>query len=225
MAKNISLSAEARQEKEGKLQKVDKKDYLPAVLYGPGAKNRHLKIKKLDFEKIYKEAGVSNLVELKIDQDAPVKIIIKDVQRDVIKNNLTHADFYQIDMTKTITTEIPLHFTGESKAVKDLGLILVKNIDNLEVECLPGDLIDHINVDISSLNTQEDIIKISNLNIPTGLKVLHHNIDDIVANIVEQEIEETKVEAPAAEATAGGSENVEEKAGGKSEEKTPAAKK
>lgn len=229
MVKNISLNAEIRQEKEGQLDGADKKVYFPAVLYGPGVKNRHLKIKKFDFEKTFSEAGGSNLVELKIDKETPVKIIIKDTQRNIINNNFIHADFYQVDMTKTITTEIPLHFIGESKAVKDLALILVKSIDYLEVECLPGDLVDHVDVDLSKLNTGDDIIKISDLNIPKGLEILHHHADDIVANVVEQQIEEVKVETPTAETVLKegekAEEKTEEKIAGKAEEKAPEAKK
>lgn len=190
-------------EKRVKNEKLSS-DFLAAVIYGNGVESQSLKIKRLDFEKTFTVAGESNLISLNYG-DGEVKVLVKDTQRDVMKNFFTHVDFYQVNMKEKITTEIPLHFIGESKAVKELGGMLMKETHEVEVECLPIDLVDHIDVDISSLNTYDDVITISDLTLPKGFRLLHNNPEDVVAMVVEPKVEtepEKPVEAAPAEGAA-----------------------
>jgi len=179
----IKLSAQLRnkQEKPGV-------DFIPGVIYGKGVENHNLKIRKVDFEKAFATAGESNLISLDFGS-GPVKVLVKEIQRDVLKNTFTHVDFYQVNMKEKITAEIPLHFVGESKAIKELGGVLIKDMAHLEVECLPGDLIDHIDVDISVLKTFEDGIRINDLVLPKGITPASHTNEMIAA------VREPKVEA------------------------------
>jgi large subunit ribosomal protein L25 len=189
----IKLSAQVRKDKE----RLDA-DFMPAVIYGKGLVTSSLKIKKSDFEKAFKAAGESNLIDLDFGQGA-VKTLIKDTQRDIMKGFFTHADFYQVNMKENIMTEIPLHFIGESKAIKELGGTLIKDMDSVEVECLPSDLVDHIDVDISVLKTYSDAIHVSDLTLPKGLTLVHHT-NEMVAAVKEPRVEEEPV--PVAEAAA-----------------------
>ncbi len=177
-------------------------DFIPAVLYGKGVENQNLKINKVDFEKAFATAGESNLISLDFGAGS-VKVLVKDIQRDVLKHTFSHVDFYQVNMKEKITTEIPLHFVGESKAVRELGGMLMKSINSLEVECLPSDLVDHIDIDVAVLAGYEDVIKVGDLTLPQGLKLVHNNAEDVIAMVVEPkvEVEETKpvAEAPAEE--------------------------
>jgi len=190
----IKLQAQVRELKE----KMDK-DYISAVLYGPGVTNQNLKLKRLDLEKAFALAGESNLIELEIANGQVVKVLVKETQYEPLKGILRHIDFYQVNMTKKINTEIPLHFVGESKAIKELGGMLVKNLDHLEVECLPIDLVDHIDVDISVITELHHPIKISDLVLPKSWE-LENDPSDLVANVVEPNEEEVAPVAPAAEA-------------------------
>lgn len=190
-------------EKRAKNEKLAA-DFIPAVLYGKGVENQSLKLKKVDFEKAFSGAGESNLIDLDLGTGV-VKVLVKDLQRDVLKYTFTHVDFYQVNMKEKITTEIPLHFIGEAKAIKELGGMLMKEINELEVECLPTDLVDHIDIDISVLATFDDVITIGDLVLPKGLKLEHNNAEDVIAMVVEpkaQEVEEVKPveEAPVAAA-------------------------
>ena len=92
-------------------------------------------------------------------------------------------------MSKKLSTEIPLEFVGESKAVKELSALLNKSIDFVSVECLPQDLVNEIEVDISSLEAIGDSIQIKDLVLPPGIKVLN-NPDDAVASVSEPQVEE-----------------------------------
>lgn len=189
---DFKLKAEKREIKE-KLSP----ELIPAVLYGNGLESRSLKLKRVDFDKIFSAAGESNLISLEIGGES-VNVLVKAIQRDVLKHTVSHIDFYQVNMKEKITTEIPLHFINESKAVRELGGMLMRNLNEITVECLPSDLVDHIDVDISVLNTFEDAIQIQDLNIPGTLKILDHNPEDMVVSVIapKAQVEE---EASAAE--------------------------
>ncbi len=173
-------------------------DFIGAIVYGSGLENVLLKLKTVDFAKAFKQAGESNLIDLEIEGQGSFKVLIKEVQRDPVKDFFVHVDFYKVDMDKEITTEIPLEFIGESKAVKELGAMLIKSIDQVEVECLPKDLVDHIDIDISVLAEIGDNLQIKDIKWPKGLKILN-NEEDALASIVEPRVEEEVAPTPVAE--------------------------
>lgn len=172
-------------------------DYIPAVAYGKGLESRSLKVKRSEFEKLFRTHGESTLIALE-HEGASVKVLIKDIQKDVIKNYVTHIDFYQVNMKELVKAEVALHFVGESKAVKELGGTLLKDIDVIEVECLPGDLVDHIDVDISVLNTFDDGIRLHDIKLPQNVKLVSQT-NEMVATIREPKVvvEDTPVAAAA----------------------------
>lgn len=198
MTQAIQLKAEERKNIEGKLEKIDPNLFVPINVYGQNFKNKHAQVKAQDLKKAYETAGESNLLDLQIGSEEPLKVMFRDVQVDPVKGIIIHVDFYKVDMTKTITTEIPLEFIGESNAVKTLGGVLNKSFNEIEVECLPGDLIDHIKVDISCLETFDDAIKMQDLNLPKGMALVS-NTNDVVVSVVETRVEEEPTVAPVAE--------------------------
>lgn len=181
----VKLSAQKREKNE----KLDK-NHLAAVVYGKNVEAQSLKVNKMEFEKVFAAAGESNLIKLDLGS-GPMNVLVKDTQRDVMKNTFSHVDFYQVNMKEKLNVEIPLHFEGEPKAVKELGATLVKELHEIKVECLPTDLVDHIIVDVSVLHSFDDVIRISDLPLPKGMEIL-----DELATIVAR-IEEPKEEAPA----------------------------
>lgn len=219
MVKEIKLDVQARTEKKGQAKKIRTNGFIPAVLYGPGMVTHNLKVKRHDFEQVFALAGESHLIDLAIDGKETVKVIIKDIHRNPIKDEIIHADFYKVDMKKKIEVEIPLHFIGEAKAVKELGGTLVKNIDSLEVKCLPGDLIDKFDIDLSVLETFDDFIRVRDLNLPSTLEIIYQP-ESLVAHVVEPRVEEEVVEEEVIEEEEkeAGAEAGEEKAEEKKEE-------
>jgi len=194
MEKTISLKAFERKETNGKVQAIRKAGYLPAVLYGGKQPARALKVLKSEFEKVYKQAGENTLLELAIDSDKPVKVLIYDVQKEAVKDRLNHVDFFRVDMKKKVVTEIPLAFIGESKAVKEQGGSLIKNLDSIEIECLPEDLVHEINIDISRMENLEDFLKVSDIALPQGIKAITDG-EVIVASVVPPRVEEEPIAA------------------------------
>jgi len=210
MVKKVSLQAETRKETNGKASVIRESGFLPAVLYGSELKeNKSIKIKELDFKKAFELAGESTLIDLSIDGEEPTKVIIKDIQNDPIKGSIVHVDFYKVNMKEKIEVEVPLNFINEAPAVKELGGTLVKNIETVGAKCLPGDLIDHLDVDLSVLKTFEDSFKIKHLSIPENIELL----EDIETPIVHvMETKEEVIEAPVeSETIEEGKEKKEEK--------------
>ena len=211
-----SLTSEKREQSE-KAGSLRSQGFVPVELYSKNEENMHLKVKIIDFTKIFSEAGESALIDLKLDDKDLGKILIKEVQLDPIKDVIIHADLYKINMKEKITTEIPLLFEGVAPAVKEMGGVLVKQIDKIHVQCLPSDLVHEIKVDLSILATFDEAILIKDLKLPEGIEVLNDETV-LVANVAEpRKIEEIIVESTEEEKEEG--EGDEKSEGEKSEDK------
>src|SRR3990172_1014922 len=136
---SISLKATVRTKSGHKAVDLRKAGKLPAVTYGHGLRPVSIEVDLRAFEKAYAKAGTSTVIQLEMDSDTK-NVVIHDVQYHPVKGFAIHADFYQVRMDEKIKAEVPLKFVGVSTAVKDLGGILVKAMDKLEVEALPQDL-------------------------------------------------------------------------------------
>lgn len=178
------------------MEKVRTSGFLPGVIYGHGLETQSIQINEKDFVKAFKQAGENTLINLNID-GKDQSVLIQDVQYHYLKGQPIHVDFYAVKMDEKLKAKIPIHFIGESPAVKALGGILVKNLSEVEVECLPGDLPTGFEVDISKLNTFEDIIRVSDLIVSDKVKILAHT-DEPVVNVApprtEAELESLKTE-------------------------------
>ena len=205
----IKLKAERRSLPTPALNEGRVKGNIPAELYGMGQKNQHLFLNSAELEKVYAQAGGSRLVDLAIGDEPLFKVLIQAIQRHPVTSRVLHLDLYQVKMDQALTTDIPLVFLGESKAVKELGGTLVKSLEKIAVSCLPQDLIPSLEVDISGLNNFHDVVRVKDLKIPSTIKVLI-NLEEVVATAVPVTVEK---EAPAAAATAAATAEVAGEAG------------
>ena len=145
---------------------------IPAILYGAGAKSVSVSVNGLVFNKLYNEAGESNLIDLSVDGGSEkTKVLIKDAQRDPVRDNFIHVDFMKINMNKEMHATLPVRFVGESPAVKELGGTLIKALEEVHIKCLPKDLVSELSFDLSVLNTFSDIIHVRDLKLPAGIVV------------------------------------------------------
>ena len=195
----IQLKAQARDITGKKVKQGRREGLIPAVVYGNKVKPKNVWVNYVDFNKVYKNAGESTLIELGAQGDAKASVLIHEVQNDPITGSFSHIDFFQVRMDQKLETEVPLEFIGESGAVKSLGGVLIKSIDAIPVSCLPADLPPKIDVDISKLATFNDSIKIGDLKISEKVTV-QIEPETVVANVIpprsEQELAqlEEKVE-------------------------------
>lgn len=220
----IKLIAQKRDIVGKKVQLLREKGLIPAVLYGQGKVGENLSLNLAKFEKVYAQAGGSTLVDLLIDNKKPINVLIHEPQTDPVKDNPIHVDLYKIKMDEEITTAIPLEFIGESIAVKELEGNLIKNKDEVEVTCLPGNLVHNIQVDISVLKTFDDSILVKDLQVPENVKI-NDEPEETVALVnpprSEEELEAMEAEA-ATDAEKEGIEKIEAKAEAEKSEKESA---
>lgn len=182
MAKQtIVLDATTRTEMGKNADALRSQALVPAVLYGKNKENRYITVPAVPFSKVYAAAGESTLVDLRIDSNEPIKTVIYDLQYDPLSNKVAHVDFFQVNMADKLTTSVSFDFVGEARAVKELKGILVKNLTEIEIRCLPGDLISEITVDISKLVDFDASIKIKDIVLPASSEIMHHDPEDVVA--------------------------------------------
>ncbi len=172
-----NLAAEKRAEKGEKTRLTGR---LPGVVYGGTQETQSLQVSLEDFTKLYK-AAKSSLIDLALNGAGKETTLIQDVTFHPVSGRITHFDLRRVDMNKPITATIELKFMGEAPVVKALGGTLVVSISSIEVECLPKDLVTLIEVDLSSLNSFEDTLKVKDLNLPAGMKLVTLSDDDVVA--------------------------------------------
>ena len=189
----LTISAQARKLIGRKTNKLRKENCIPGVVYGPKSENVSIKINKKDFKNVFSKAGESTLIDLKIDDKEVGKVIISDYQVDPVSDEIIHFDLYQVRMDKKITTKASIKFIGESPAVKNEDGVLVKNHDSLEIKCLPKDLINDIEIDLSVLEHIDDVIRIKDLKLSDDIEIMS-DLEETIVNVAhprtEKEMEE-----------------------------------
>ena len=169
MTKNITLDAKIRKDAP---KKESLKNEIPGILYGREVENVMVWLDRKKFTNLHEETGESTVFKLALDGKDERNVLIKEVQKDVLTGEPCHVDFYQVRMDEEIEAEVELVFKGESAAVKELGGILVKNMDAIDVKCLPGDLPPEIEVDITPIKTFDDYIYVKDLPVSEKVEVL-----------------------------------------------------
>lgn len=189
MKKETKLTAEARQ---GGVTAIRNAKNVPGVLYGHGLKSEAIQVNAQQFEKVFATAGNTSLVSLVFGKgEHPV--LIREIQYHPLKGTVQHVDFYQVRLDEAIEAKVPLVVIGESSAVKDLGGVLVRNLDELAVEALPKDLPHNIEVDISGLSNFEKVIRVKDIKLPEGVKT---SVDaEVVAILVQPPRSEEELDA------------------------------
>ena len=187
----LELKAEKREIFGKKLTGTRKAGKMPIVAYGPKEKAASFLVDLKEFKKIFGKAGESSIISLKTADDHK-DVLIHEVNYHPVSNEPIHADLYVIEKGKALKIKVPLEFTGQSQAVKELGGILVKVLYELEIEALPKDLPQHLTVDISPLNTLESQVLVKDIKLPNGVKAINKP-EEVVASIdtVKEEVEET----------------------------------
>ncbi len=184
---NLKITAKKRDKKQNEDLRLQ--GFVPGVIYGPDRKPENIYVNALDLEKLFQQAGESTLIDFELENEKPVKVLIQNLQKDRIKNKIIHVDFKQINMNKKIHANVELKFTNQAPAVKELGGILHTNLEQIEIKCLPNDLINHIDVDLSHLKTFSDAIYVKDLNLGTNIEILT-NPETIIAKVSQPLTEE-----------------------------------
>jgi large subunit ribosomal protein L25 len=200
----IELASTQRTVIKGAAKRLRQKGLVPGILYGHGVENAPLQLEALELSRVLSQAGSSQLIYLRIDDTPSTQpVLVREIQRNVLTGEPLHVDFLAVSMTEKITAQVSITLTGEPEAATRSGGILLQGINAIEIECLPGDLIPSLEVDVSGLEL-DSAIYVSDLSVPTDVTILS-DPQEMVAQVVperlamlgEEEEEELIEEEPA----------------------------
>lgn len=203
MAKEIKVVANKRAKSgSGESRRLRVKGVVPAVIYNDKAESNPIQVNGHDFNLLLRgHANTSLLMTMDLD-GAEKKVLVREVQRHPVSGELVHVDFFEVSMTKKMRVELPLRLEGEPQGVTIGGGVLQHLLRRVTVDCLPGDLVEEIVIDVSALQLGQslsagDIVLDPKLTLITAKDVA-------VATVTEQKAEEEAkpAEGEAAAATA-----------------------
>jgi len=174
---------------------------LPAVVFGHGRASDNVSVDAKAFESLRRHAGPNTLIDLSIDGKKPAPVLVQQVQHHPVTRKPIHLDLYVVKMTEELTVDVQLVSEGESEAVKDRNGTLLHVIEHIRVKALPDHLPQSVRYSIESLATFDDVIKVSDLSLPSDVTLLT-DPNEVVAKVLPPRVEEVE-EPVAAEAEEG----------------------
>jgi large subunit ribosomal protein L25 len=198
----VELRASSRTVQGKKVKQLRAAGWIPAVLFGPDTPSNTIQIENRDLLRVLRETGSTALIDLYVGEQAePKTVLAREVQRNPVTGHLLHVDFYQVRLTEKVKTTPRLEFVGESPLTGAGRAVLIYGMNEVEVECLPTDLINSITVDLSSMESMDDTILVRDLSVPPSVTILA-DPDEVVVSVVasriavKEEAEAEEVEVP-----------------------------
>jgi|SRR5579864_745422 len=195
----MQLKASTRQLIGKRSRRLHRQGKLAAVVYGHNTQPTALELDRLEFQKVFIKSGRTHLVDLVVDGDRTEKVLVREIQTHPRRLGPIHVDFYQVNLEETIEVEVPVHLVGESAAVKRGDADILQPLHTIRVECLPSDIPESFEVDLTPLEEIEMELRVSDLSVPKGVKVLE-DPEDLLVKIVHKREMKVEEELPAAEA-------------------------
>ena len=179
-----------------KVKNLRRQGILPAIIYGTGIEPIPVSLDYHKSSRLLHNVTPSQLVTIKVDGE-DYNALVRDRQRDPVTYNILHVDFLNVSMTERLKAEVSIELVGEAPAVEEVSAILDTQLESLSVECLPGDLPSSIEVDISSLASIGDSLRVGEITLPPNVDVLNEPDESVVVvtfQMMEEEEEEEELE-------------------------------
>lgn len=177
---------------KNRVNKMREENLIPGVIYSRGKETQHVNINGIEFLRVYRVAGTSSMIDLELD-GASTPVIIKDVQRDPVRGNFIHIDFQELNMKEKIKMFIPISILNRDE-IKLQPSTLMQFLDQVEIECLPGDIPFNAEVDVEDIDFTTPIY-VSDLDIAKNEKIeILTELDHVVCTLTEPTIEEEEDE-------------------------------
>ena len=208
----LSLHAEERKVLGKKVKNLRKDGILPAHVFGKGVEGESVSVIAKDFLKVFKTAGETGLIDLKIGDEKVRLVLIREVSYNPVSGDLIHIDFYQVNLSEKVKVSVPIVQIGEQPESVHLGeTIVLQTLNEVEVEALPADLPENIEVDITSLKNVDDAITVGQLSVDKEKITIHADPEEIVVKLAPAVSAETQalLEEQAAEQAAAAAETEE----------------
>lgn len=185
------LKAVKRQIAEkSKLKKLRNENKLPAVVYGKDLETTSITIDEKELSQILKTRGETALINLKLE-DESYPVLIKEVQRNILKNAIDHVDFFNVSMHEEVEYDLPIIVVGKAKGA-EMGGVLQQQKRELAVKSLPGDMLDNIEIDVSDMEIG-DTLTVADLKIDETNTILD-DLDEVIVTLLLPSIEEEEEE-------------------------------
>lgn len=196
MADKIEIAAEVRTAVGTGVKALRRSGKVPAVVYGHNIKAISIQVDAREVSTTLRKIGRNTLITLNVDGGQKM-VLTREIQRDPIRRNIKHIDFYEVNMTEKITASIRVLTVGEPADIKSGAGVLLQERDTLEIEALPSDLIDSVTIDISNLKI-DDAVQVKDIAIPAGIKFLEQPEEEVlrVNRFVEAKVEEVAAAEP-----------------------------
>ncbi len=180
----LSLHAEERKILGKKVKKLRREGQVPGHVFGKGVEGENVLLVAKEFLKIFHQAGETGLIDLKIGTERVRPVLIREVQYNPVSDDLIHVDFYQVNLSEKVKVPVPLVLKGEEAEVVKLGeAIVLQTLNEVEVEALPTDLVENIEVDITSLKAIDDAITVGQLTYDRSKLTLSAGPEEIVVKL------------------------------------------
>lgn len=201
MSENVVLEAQPRAITGKKVSQLRRSGLVPVVVYGPKNEPKNLQIEYRPLQLALMNAGGTHLIDIKSDGGS-MTVLARDVQRDILRGDILHVDFFAVDLKAKINIDVPIHFVGESPAVAARKGILLTGPAMLSIDTLPSHLIDEVEVDLSSLLEVGDAIHVRDLKLGEDITVLN-DPDEMIARVSQTSAARSEEAEEAEEAAAG----------------------
>ncbi len=175
---------------------------IPVEYYGPGVENMSLTVNYGDFRRLYRTAGMNTVIEMNIEGKGMKNVIVHRVDTHPVTDDIAYVEMMNVRMDKEITANVPLRLEGAAPAVKELGAIMIQNMDEVEVTCLPAYLPHEIVVNIDSLVDLSSSIHVSDIVAPDKVKITSDPEASVISMTVANAEEEPVAAEPVDVATA-----------------------
>lgn len=204
MSEHIIQAVGRKDEGKGASRRLRRSGFIPAVVYGGQSAPKSI---QLEHEKIWiasqNEWFYSSILTLEVDGQRE-SVLLRDMQRHPYKQLIMHLDFQRVDANQALRVKVPLHFLNQEKspAGKTAGVVILHELNEIEISCLPKDLPEFIEVDLGELKVG-DIVHLSDLTLPAGVEIpelklgKEHDVAVVIAKHAREEAEESPAEAPA----------------------------
>lgn len=198
MAETIVLEATKRDKIGKQVSQLRAEGVVPGVLYGPTFDAIPLQVEWTTLRPVLMEAGGSKVIKLTMSGEE-YNALVRDVQRDPLRGDVLHIDFYRVRMDVAIRTEVPIVLAGTDDHIAELGGVIIHEMNSIEVECLPGDLPPQVEIDLSGIVEIGDSLLVSDLPELAGVTYMSQPDDVVVtssymrAEVEEEEEEEEEV--------------------------------
>ena len=172
-----------------KVKHLRKEGFLPATVYGKAFESLSVQFNAAEIEKLFNDIGESTLVEVILDEKEKLPVLFRNPQYHPVEGNMIHIDCYKVNLKEKISAMVPIEFVGESQAVKD-GNTLVTVTDEVEIEALPADLPESIEVDLAVLDNLEATVTVADLKIDTSKLEILTDTEQLIVKVEEPRVEE-----------------------------------